>query len=289
MRQYTVGAQYIKRVLIFKVLHSRTYSVLILQLFVNYMNIKPLIEFSEAVNYKVSPWVFPFMVSEYHYAFLFLLMVVYYFSDVPFMQHQNMYQVIRTGRRRWAMSQICVLVLQSFFLVGANIFMSALLMLPNLEFTTEWGKVLHTIALTNAGSHYDLWFPITYQAMEQSTPLQMLLCAFGMGGLVVAFVGLAMFAVSLLINRLAAVAVGTIMTLMIFLVQNAHPVDMAKVCRFVPANWIRVANIGMKELGGYMTPSLSYMLTVLIIGIVIFCTAIIIRIKRVEFHWNNED
>lgn len=289
MRYLSKQIQYIKQVFHYKILHPRTYALLILQFFINYMNVRPIIEFSNEVNYKVSPWVFPFMITDYHYAFLFIIGIIYYFSDVPFMQYQNMYQVIRTGRTKWAMGQICTIILQSLFLMGVNILITILLMFKNLEFTFEWGKLLHTAALTNAGTHYEFLFSISYDTIQQFDPLILMLLTFLLGSLVISFLGILMFMISLFLNRMAAVAVGTAMTVMIFFVENIHPLNALKLSHFVPVDWIRAANLGIKSHGNYMLPSLSYIIVVLLIGILVFSTAIMIRMKHVEFDWTKED
>lgn len=278
-----------RRLFSYKIFHSRTYSLLILQLFVNYINLKPLLEFSKAVQYPVSPWVFPFMISDYHYAFLFLVGFIYYFSDVPFLQHFNMYQVIRTGRIRWAAGHLCSIIVQSFFLMALNMGSGILLLAGHLEWTADWGKLLHTASLTNAASCYGFLFSIPSQTLEHFSPLQLMTITFLMGSLVISFFGILMFAVSLAANRLTAVTVGTIMTLMIFFVENVFPLHTVRMASITPADWIRTANIGLKLHGYYVLPSQSYMFTILVSGIALFGVIVLFCIRRVEFNWEKED
>jgi len=289
MRVLVRQFQYMMQLYFYKMTSTRTISLLIIQLLINYLYCKPVMNLSQGLHHQVTPWIFPFMISEYHYAFLFLMGIIYYFSDVPFMQHGNMYQVIRMGRKKWVVGQIGVIIMQAFTMIFINIAMSMVLLFPNLEFSTGWGKILYTASMTNVASQFEFFFPISYDTLTHSTPISLMLITVFVGGLVISFIGLLMFAISLLVNRMAAVAVATGMTTMIFFVENVHHISMVKMGMFTPANWIRTANIGKKMHGVYVVPPLPWMFGVLGIGIIVMAILTTARIKRVEFHWNRED
>ena len=63
---------------------------------------QPYLQFVKEKNYPISWCIFPFYMSSFGILSIFYVGIVYIHSDVPFMQHINMYQVIRTGRERWA-------------------------------------------------------------------------------------------------------------------------------------------------------------------------------------------
>ena len=82
--------------------------------------------------------------------------MIYVNSDVPFMQHINMYQVIRAGRRRWAVGQLVGIGIRSFFLVAVS---AAAVVLPfwgRLEFSSDWGKLIYTLASVSY-THLNIW------------------------------------------------------------------------------------------------------------------------------------
>ena len=143
------------------------------------------------------------------------------FSDVPFMQNKNMYQVIRTGRMRWAAGQISVIFAQAFLLMAVNALFPMLLLAGSCEYTLEWGKLYHTLALTGGSEAYRLLFAFSYEAMQRFSPLELLGLTVLIGTLVIAFVGLLMFAVSLYINRSVAVTLAFLMVVMIYLVDGS--------------------------------------------------------------------
>lgn len=281
--------RYVRQLLKGKLRNIRTAAFLTVQVTALFLYLKPLRRFSAAAGYPCAPWLFPFLISDLYFLFLFLLGNIYYFSDVPFMQYQNMYQVIRTGRKRWAAGQVAAICIQSFLIVFVEMAASVLLMSGHLEWTDGWGKLLHTAAIKGIPSEYRPLFGMSYDAMQLFTPvgfmaLTLLLCT-----LVLCLIGLLMFAVSLYVGRIAAVAVATAMTVMIFFVEDVHPMRTRQVALFVPASWMRVTHLETKTFGYFRMPPLSYILTFLIIGIILLGFLIIRRIDRVEFEWTKED
>ena len=280
---------YLKQAVFSKFLNMRIYTLLVVQAFLIYLFMRPIIIFSITAGYKITPWTFPFLVSDIHFLFLFMLGIVYYFSDVPYMQYQNMYQLIRVGRQRWAIGQIGAIIIQSFIIVTFDFAISILILKNNCEFNLEWGKVLHTLALTNASSYYHFEFQILYDTMIIYSPIELIGLTIIIGGVVISFLGLTMFAMSLLVHRIAAIIVAGIMIVMPFFVDNIYPLAAKSLAMFSPVEWMRVANIGVKEHYNYILPSLKYILMVLPIGIIILSIIIIWKIGNVEFQWNKED
>ena len=93
---------------VLKCFNSKMAVFIILMLVTSRSYLNPLREFSVAVNYPVSWCVFPFVMCSFTYLIIFWFGVIYVNSDVPFMQHVNMYHAIRSGRRQWGLGQIGV-------------------------------------------------------------------------------------------------------------------------------------------------------------------------------------
>ncbi|MCL2747259.1 MAG: hypothetical protein FWE59_01205 [Oscillospiraceae bacterium] len=289
MKQIVVLGKYIKHVLIYKIWNVKTATLLLLMFFINYLYCKPILDFSADANYPVTPWVFPFMLSNIFYLALFMIGVLYYFSDVPFMQYPNMYQVIRVGRKKWAIGQIFSIVVQSFFLIVANMGMTVLLLSSHLDLNFEWGKLLHTAALTNIDIKYGFLFGFSYEAMQLYTPLDLMFLTLVLGALVLSFTGILMFALSLIAGRIFAMAMGTGMVGIIFALEGVPPILVVGLGKIGFMNWLRVAQIGVKEHGSFLMPSFEYMVTVLIMGILSLSLVINWRIRHVDFEWIKED
>lgn len=281
--------RYIRQLMIMKTMSVRTYSLLLIQGFVMYVYVKPAVRFSQAVMYPLSPWGFPFILSNIYFLFLFLLEIIYYFSNVPFMQYANMYQIIRIGRKKWAAGHMVSIFFQSFLIMAVNFGFSVLWMGKNCQWGTEWGKALHTLALTNAQQYYGLLFHISYDSLQQYSPMELLGYTMLIGTLTISFLGLFMFMFSIVWSRTAAVVGAVVMTAGIYLVENIHPLLSQKAAMFFPACWLRTANIGVKVHGSSLMPPMSYILAALVIGLALMCGIIIWRVGKIEFQWQKED
>lgn len=170
-----------------------------------------------------------------------------------------------------------------------NFGVSVLCLRGRWEFDLGWGKLLHTAALTNAVDYYGFCFSVPYNAMRRFSPLALLVITLAMGSLVLCFLGLLMFAISLFAGRTTAVVTATAMVVMIYFIENIHPLLAQVMARFVPVCWMRTANIGEMVHGSFVLPSMSYMFCVLTVGILVLGMVIMWKMKTVEFQWNKED
>lgn len=281
--------RYIWKNSLLKIFNGRSVAFILIMLAACSDYCRPLGRFMDDVDYPVSWCLFPFFMSNYVFLILFWFLVVYLHSDVPFMQHANMYQVIRTGRRRWAVGQIGGIFLRSFAAVLFTALCTILPLAPRIELTNEWGKLLRSVAVTNAASAYGLDIPIFYEIFSEYTPLQLmalciLLCTFISG-----FLGTMMFFISLYSNKVLAVAGALAVAILMFFVINSHPMNRYKLAFFVPSIWAQVAQVATPHLGYYWLPSVQYMFSFLTVRTGIMAAGILYKIKRVEFHWENDD
>ena len=89
-----------------KIANSKMAVFVILMIVVSRSYVGAIRQFSVAVDYPSSWCVFPFAMCSFSYLIMFWFGVIYANSDVPFMQHVNMYHTIRMGRRRWVLGQM---------------------------------------------------------------------------------------------------------------------------------------------------------------------------------------
>lgn len=220
---------------------------------------------------------------------LFWFEIIYIHSDVPFMQHINMYQVIRTGRKRWALGQLGGIFIRSAAMTLFVVACTILSIFSKIEWTNDWGKLLHTASMTYALSEYKSPVIIYYEIFSEFTPLQamgilLLLCS-----LISTFLGVLMFAVSIYLNKICAVACSMALAIALFPVINLHPSIRQKLAFFIPTVWVEIARIATPDHGYFWLPPVSYMLAFLITGIFVMTILILLRVKNIEFNWENED
>lgn len=281
--------QYTWKSAMLKLFNSRVAVFIVLMLVTSRTYVNPIRRMSVAADYPSSWCVFPFVMCSFTYLLLFWFGVIYVNSDVPFMQHINMYHAIRMGRRRWAAGQIGGILIRSFVLVSVTAVSTILPLLPDIEWTNEWGKLLRTAAMTGALSEYDSSVAIYYDIFSEFTPLQLMGLEILICTLVCTFMGILMFLLSLVFNKICAVAGSLAMAIALFPVLNIHPLLRYKLARLVPAIWPELARIATPDLSYYWLPSLSYMFGFLLLGIAVMTGFILVKIKRMEFNWENED
>lgn len=256
---------------------------------------QPYLGFVHEKDYPISWCIFPFYMSSFAILSIFYFGIIYIHSDVPFMQHMNMYQVIRIGRRRWAMGQIGGILMRSLFAVLVSAIAAILPFAGNIEFTAGWGRVIKTLASQRAdegfgfGTDQILDFRFHYQILSEYSPIQLMIITVLICTLICTFLGVLMFLVSLYLGKIAAVAGTAMSAVALFIVENIYGEWRLIVAHFVPTYWAEVALSATPVSGRYRMPSLSYIFTFLIVAIVIMSVMIYWKVKHIEFNWENED
>lgn len=246
-------------------------------------------DFCTMVKYPVTPWVFTFLMSNVYFQILVMAFVIYYYSNVPFMQQWGMYQVIRSGRICWAAAQIGSIVLSAIGITVIAFLEEIVVLIRHLELIPDWGKVLHTIALTNADIEYGMYIGSNAMTINRYTALEATGLTVLLSVLVISFMGLLMFAISLFLPRMAAVGVAGVFLVLPIFGRNISIPKQKLLNSLSPVSWMQVEWIGGERLGYQVMPELSYIMPVLLILLAVLCTVIIWRVKNVEFQWNKED
>lgn len=245
--------------------------------------------FSLEMNYPCSVWAYPFLLAHYAFLVLFFYAVIYANADIPFMQYSNMYSLIRCGRKKWGVAQIVILLFRSVVLTVVSYLCSIVTLLPHIEFTADWGKLIKTIAMGMVQGSYELKYSFFYEVMIKLSPLELMALTMGITIGVIFLLSLGMFLVSLYSGRTAAISGAALYVLLLFFVLNTHPKIRNFLAKLVPTAWLQIARIYTPDMGYYWLPSVRYMFVSLGVGIVIVSLLILRRIKYVEFSWNNED
>lgn len=271
-----------------KELSIKTFTLLLLLGIIYHIFLSPVKDFSTSVHYPVSPWIFPFLISDIYFVILFMAAVVYYFSDVPFMKEWTMYQVIRTGRVKWACGQIGSIIFSSFAFILIAIFETILILLPDITLSEGWGKILYTLSMTNAAGEYRIPFGVSYDIINKFEPIQAIGISILMGGLVIMFIGLLMFTLSLYISRLWANIVAMLFVILPIVIENiGDVVPWLVYCS--PISWMRISELSVQSGMAYQTPTLLKSIIILLAGCIVLSMAIIWKIKKVDFKLIKED
>ncbi len=250
-----------------------------------YMDIymSPVRAFAFDVKIKAMPYFLPFLLSDVYYLSIFMLSVLYFFSDVPFLGRRQMYIIIRMGRERWNVYN-CIYILLSGFLIWLAAFGMNILLLGNqVSFAPEWGKIIGTLSMTDAGVQTRQMINIPYGTIVNYEPVQFLILSWILSGLVISVVGMCMYCVSLFAGRICSAVAGSILVILPGVAEYLFTTPLNYVS---PVSWIR---IGVFESGQIIRmPVIQYMLLMLIILLIILVVICNWKVKRMDLHWSED-
>lgn len=235
--------------------------LIILLLLVTFINIaeQGVRLFAQYAHIAVSACTFPFIMSDWYNLFIIMLGLVMLFCDAPFLDDQQPYVVMRTGKKCWLAGQILYIFLGTavYFLVVWLI--SVLLLLPDAAFSTQWGKIIRTLAETDAAGQFPIPMQFPSRIVQMFSPLQATGLSFFMSWLVGSFLGLLMFVINMHASRAvgALAASGVVLFEVLALNEGA---DLYKLRFFSPVSWAALDILDFT--GTSQNPSFGYAVAV---------------------------
>ncbi|MGL5694186.1 MAG: hypothetical protein ACRCXA_08915 [Peptostreptococcaceae bacterium] len=198
----------------FKKLFSnpRTYILICLQFIYLWYLIDPIIKLSTSIGVRVTPWIFPHITSHMISQMILMLGIIVLFADSPFMDEDYNYIVIRSGKEKWVLGQLLYMVLATIGYFLVLFLITVLLTLPNIFLSFEWGKLMNTLANTNAGEGFDLVINLRILLLHspvKATLISFLLCCGS--GIIIA---VTIFIINLKNTKSMGVVVGTFIVLL---------------------------------------------------------------------------
>lgn len=266
-------------------INSRLGVFIVLQTFLLQVYLAPIQRFTLQADYPVSTWIFPFLMNAMYFKLFYILGVIYVYSKVPFTQYDQMYQVIRTGRIKWAIGKIIGITISGFFLIFIEMVASVILVLPRVIFETGWGKVIYSLSVTDAIDQFNIKFNLPYEIIKNYTPFEAMGILVIVGGFVIVVIGLLMFALSLYFSRLSAAVVAMFFAILPIVMEN---IPGNKWLLFLsPVSWLDLTKIASKS--GVAIPTLNYIMGVLVITSILLSGLILYKIRKTDLNWNKED
>jgi len=209
-------------------------------------------DFAQDINIDVSPWMFPFLFTQKFIKLLFFFPLILLFCDAPFIDENQPYIIARSGRMPWSIGQIGYIVIASAVYFIFLMFITVMINLPSIQFTMEWGKVLGTLANTNASIVVGLKTIITSSTLHYFSPLQAMWFSFLLSWLAGVFLGLMIY----VINSLTNTRIFGVLADSFFLVLDAAITSKSHLYRFSPVSWSNLDRIDIE--GTSPMPSITY-------------------------------
>lgn len=253
--------------------NPRIYILLIGMTVYIYSRLAPINDFCATFGYHITPYVFPFLMSEQFSVMLVMLGVVLLFCDAPFIENEQPYIIIRSGRKAWLFSQLLYIVLASAVYFIVVIFISIIVLLPNLELGLGWGKVIGTFAQTNIAPNHGISLNFDFYIMHAYSPVQALASSFLLSWLMATLLGTLMFTLNLCISR----ASGAIAASLLILLQMAVRSEIV-LYQFSPISWVSLSQIDLKGTTAF--PAYPYILAVSGVSIIALAVISTISIKK---------
>lgn len=237
-----------------------------------------LSRFAADVGYKITPWVFPHLFSA-PVLQIFAFALVLFFSDAPFKDHFTPFVVIRTGRRNWIIGQIVYIVLASVVITLFTFIVSVLALIPNLEFSLDWGIVIQSLANDPSIAPNTVTIFFDPALISYFSPLAAMGLSFLFYCLVSIFIGVIILCFNVLLKKTAGVVVAGVFVAISLFANFAGFLTYGNIVFYLsPVSWLGISSLGWDRAD---IPSVTYALLVLILSMIFMSIiSIIIYLNR---------
>ncbi len=222
-------------------------------------------------------WIYPFIYSQFHMKLIFTLPIILLFCNAPFIDSNQTFVFMRSGKRKWLCGQMLYVVMASgiyyIFLIIACL-LSAIF--TGGEISLEWGKTLTTIANSDAAGYLGAYYVEASRAtIIYFSPLNATWFTFLLSWLCGTMIGLIIFLCNILTGtRFLGITVSSALIVLSALVDTGFP----KVLCFSPVSWITLDKV---DVGGLTAnPSFGYCIGVYLGLIALLTAGILIFGKR---------
>lgn len=233
---------------------------------------------TEITGTKMPIWIYPFLYSQFHTKLIYTLPVVLLFCNAPFIDENQTYVFMRSGRVKWLCGQVLYIIAASASYYLFLFVVSLLLTAFTGELTLEWGTTLTMLSVSNIGYEANAPFlDVSYLIVTFFKPLQAVWFTFLMSWLGGLFLGLLIFFLNLISGtKYLGVLVSSVVVVLSSAVENDY--GWEKLLPFSPISWITLDNI---DVGGLTkNPNFTYCICILAIIITALIAAIFVFGRR---------
>lgn len=252
----------------------RIWTIGILALVMVWIYIDDVYRIAAGLGTKMPIWIYPFLYSQFHTKLIYTLPIVLLFCNAPFVDSNQLFIFMRTGRKKWLGGQILYIVFAGaiyyIFLIAATLLCT---ILSGGEVSLDWGNTLITASHTNAallfGSPFVYTSPVVISFFQ---PLNAMWFTFLMSWLCGIMLGLIIFFCNILTGTKAlGISITSLLIVLSALADNGFP----NLLYVSPISWNTLDKI---DVGGYTNnPTFAYcisvylvLITLMIIGIFAF-------------------
>lgn len=140
-----------------------------------------LLKFSEYLNEPMNLFdAFIYSSSSKFTMTLCLLGLIFILSDIPIIEHKEIYTIMRISKKKWIISKVTYIISTSFIYLLIMMILPMLLILKNSFFSNLWSEIMYTMAIKNPNLSLDLFkinFPYS-NILIQFKPMSVMIISF---------------------------------------------------------------------------------------------------------------
>lgn len=232
-------------------------------------------------------WNYPFMYTGTYEKLQFTLPLLFIFCDAPFLDSNQLFVTIRSGKTQWCLGQVLYIVMTSavyyLFLIVATILLS----LPKAEWSLGWGDILYAVSLDDTGVEgvYRMLDGDARKVLDYFTPLQAMWFTFFVSWISGILLGMLVYFCNAVSNtRTVGITIGAILiVLSAFLNFDAPWMSNW----FSPFSWNTLNKIDIAGQTRY--PPFWYCMSFYAVGITALCAGILLKCRTLPIIPNKEE
>ena len=243
----------------------------------------------KVLDYPCSFWYFLNVMTNHFMCGAIGLSAVYLFSNAPYLNRNGMYQMIRQGKYKWLLSQLGSIILSGFSFTAVLFFTGWIRMLPHMDWTWSWGRMMKTLAVTNAASQLNVTFVLKPSFMQSMEAWQAGLLAFMLDSFVFILIGFLLLAIGLLCNRMTALIFTGILAIVPFVTNLWNLSRHLMINLFCPVSWLQTGLFYTENMTYAEMPPVLWIWGMLAVYLALAVVLALLAAKRNHFQWNGEE
>ncbi len=177
-------------------------------------------EYCEAMEHPISSHVMTMLGGAVYVVVIYGISIVYFYSNVPYMQKNQMYALIRMGKKQWMLSKMLQIWGSALALIIIEFVMVSIILFPHMRWESDWGSILYTLAETGVGTEFGIMIPISSDLINGVSAMEAGVWYLLMMWLATGLVGMCMLVVSLFSNRILGIFVGALIAFLHIAFEN---------------------------------------------------------------------
>ena len=189
-------------------------------------HLRPVADFCIDQGIYITPWIFPFMPSDYMLQVILIAGAVILIADIPFKNENQLYLIYRSGMIAWRLGIILYLFSVAVIYVLSIWGMALISLMDVVKFDWEWGKIIGTLTQRPlVAADYAIPMQFTY-TIFQFKPLQATIYSLLLEIGCVAWIGLIVYMGNDFLRHHVGIMIAFVYLFLDVMIYNVMPRDL---------------------------------------------------------------